>query len=260
MQIALEFDSDLFESIQNECDHDQAHLWESDCQILFEVVAYQELVQILIKKVENLEVKYLHMKQQIQQLEKKQKLLEDKLDETKMRLMVGQLAYEIDKEVLHNVLSDMVDVKEKCVCSISDMKSAIKGKDNYDDIFEDENDRLRAKKKWDDLKAYLEWEGKHFRYLKSLKSFGVQDAHPDFNPEAIKQALMNGALKTKDGQDKKLLEKCLEMHKHLCERNSQHIVNSISLLCLMHVHIIIVLNICTCVSSVYLLKGCLGQC
>ena len=201
-----------------------------NCEVLFEI--FVDYIEILDTKIQDLEDQTLDIKQQVQQLDDRLKLLEDRFkkpkeehEEERMTSMVGQLAHEIDKEVLHHVLSDLIDVNEKHVYGISNMEKAIKGKRNYNDILEHEDDRLRARKKWDDLKTDLGWEGKHFRYLKYLRQFCLRDdPQADFDPEVIKQALEIGSLKGPvivDGQDKILLEKCLEMHKHLRERNSQ---------------------------------------
>ena len=61
---------------------------------------------------------------------------------------------------------------ELLITWISQVQKAILGKQNYDDIF-DEQQRKVVGQHWDELKEELGWSNKHYHWLKWLKKQGT---------------------------------------------------------------------------------------
>ena len=208
--------NELFASITREC-QETFELWETNCEVLFEtVVKYNELVHTLIEKMKDLETQNSRLNSELEELIEKYRLLDKRVKElegSRLKLMAGQLAFEINRVVVHKVLADILDPDLEQIDTIGDMEKAIKGNSNFDDIFDTEEDMKKAEKKWETLKRQIHWKGVHFRYLKKLKRFRVNVAHPLFDPEAVKQALKNGTLQVPDME---LFKECLMMYERLC--------------------------------------------
>ena len=106
----------------------------------------------------------------------------------------GQLAFEINRAVVHKVLNGIIDPDEEQVNTIGDMEKAFEGESNYDDIFEKEEDLKKAEERWESLKKEIKWKEVHYRFLKRLKYSYVDVVCSTFDLEEIKQALKDGTL------------------------------------------------------------------
>ena len=87
-----------------------------------------------------------------------------------VKLVVGQIAFEVDQVVLDVVLKDIGSCEELAIFTISTMERAIKKKDNYLDVFKSEAERQEVEKHWNILKSGVAWKGRHFRYIRELKN------------------------------------------------------------------------------------------
>ena len=146
-----------------ECCDEGAELWATDCEtLLITVIAYKDLVHTLIEKLQRLEDQTSN---QLQELIERYRLLENRikeLEESRLKLMVGQLAFELNRAVVHKVLANILDPDQEQIDTIGDMEKAIEGISNFDDIFKTKEDKKNAEKKWETLKRELHWRGMHF--------------------------------------------------------------------------------------------------
>ena len=63
--------------------------------------------------------------------------------------MAGQLAFEINRVVVHKVLAGILDPDKEQIDLIGDLEKAIKGDSNFDDIFKTEEEKKKAETKWE---------------------------------------------------------------------------------------------------------------
>ena len=92
---------------------------------------------------------------QLEELNEKFRLLENRikeLEECQLKLMAGQLAFEINRAFVHKVLAEFLDPDQEQIDTICDMEKAIKGMSNFDDVFKTKEDMKKAEKKWEALK------------------------------------------------------------------------------------------------------------
>lgn len=184
----------LVEMEEEYAEHPQ--YWETGAVSLFEAVCEcRSLLKVAFVKIdvlvkENGEIRAnFERKQEL--MEAKLKSMEAKLksmEASKFALMLGQIAYDIDKRVTSKVLDGLVS-PEKYVPTVRDMEAAIKGHDHEDVFDEKEEERITAKKRWNFLKTKIGWSGNINRFLGQLKFHRVGIAHPKVDVEYIKQIL-----------------------------------------------------------------------
>lgn len=188
---------------------------ESYLDMLVEAVSdYNGLVTTCLHKInavlrENTDIKAIveSLKERIITLENKVK----RLSSDRNQLILGQVAFEIEKSIVHKVLDDLIG-KNHYVNSIEDMKLAIIGEDsNYDDLLSQEQRDL-ADEKWKKLQKELNWQPSNFRYLKWLKQKRVAPAHPTITIAGIKDVLESSALPE---HEKKPFDELFSMYKKL---------------------------------------------
>ena len=176
----------LYETLLEECDSDEASFWETNCEILVEVVCgLREAVDTLINKVKQTESRNDELASKLAELQSKH----TRLEESERKLVVGQIAFEVDQVVLDVVLKDIGSCEELAIFTISTMERAIKKKDNYLDVFKSEAERQEVEKRWNILKSKVGWKGRHFRYIRELKTLRLSSAHPKLDIEATRKAL-----------------------------------------------------------------------
>ena len=181
-------------SVLSEC-LDSVELWETDGEILFQaIVSCSDLVKTAIERIDILEKENSHFKEQLKQLNEKCRLLEN----SGLKLMAGQLAFEIEQGVVSKILPGISPNKH--VNTIYEMEKAIKGKPNFADIFDTEDARKKAEISWNTLKHRLGWTGRHYRFIQELKQLRLPIAHPNFDPKTIRESLESGALQISDRQ------------------------------------------------------------
>lgn len=149
--------------------------------------------------VEDFEKNYSKMKQMLEDLKKTCTELR-KMEEDKLRLLKGQLAFETRNGIVELVLDGLVSPDEYIV-DITDMEMAIEGKPGYDDVFKTEKDRALAESKWKQLQSELGWTGKHSRYIQNLIEEYYVPLTDDFklDTKVFEDALDCGILKVEDG-------------------------------------------------------------
>ena len=74
--------------------------------------------------------------------------------------------------------------KSRSLYTVHHLDKAIKSKPKYADALS-QDERQTAKSRWDDLKAKIMWESKHYRDLDNLKNFRLDIAHEE-NVDLIK--------------------------------------------------------------------------
>ena len=172
---------------------------------LFEL---KETTNKLVSLLNNTDAEKQELRQDISRLEKKVVCLEKKvklLEEMEQNLLLGQLAFVVDRALLDKVLKDSGcrPANELHIYSIQDMEKAIDGKQHYIGVFE-ETERMSVKEHWKQLQNTLAWEGKHYRCLRYLKSTRLAEAHPEFDCGKMKDAIQKQA-------DKEMKGVCLEL-------------------------------------------------
>ena len=103
------------------------------------------------EKVQHFEGQLSSVSDQLEKLEVKYELLEKRIKKLEVSQLVkvkgGQLAFEINRAVVHKVLDGIVDPDEEQINTIGDMEKAFEGESNYDDIFEKEDNVNKAMEK-----------------------------------------------------------------------------------------------------------------
>ena len=153
----------------------------------------KEATNKLLRLLNDAEAEKQKQRQDISRLEKKVVCLEKKvklLEEMEQNLVLGQLAFVVDRAILDKVLKDSgcQPAKKLHIFSIEDMEKAIDCKQHYKGVFE-ENERTCVKEHWRELQKTLNWKGKHYRCLRYLKSIRRDDAHPDSDLDKMKDAI-----------------------------------------------------------------------
>ena len=212
----------LYESIQNESG-DRADLWQSDCDVLFQmVVDSNELLRSLYERVSALEKDNLELKEEVRKLKEEVRRLSEKsgiFDEFKndgLTIMTGQVAIEIEQRILDTVLSDLLTCDQH-INTLDDMEKVIQDDDDDDDdVFETDDRRDTARRRWAELKSRFSWKRKHTRYIQELKCKRNPIAHPKVDRRKIGEALKMGTIKVRD---QKLFEEFLQIHEQFCGKS-----------------------------------------
>lgn len=209
-------DNSLLSALLRECEEGN-EFWQTDCEYLFEtVISYKDLVHELIDIMERLQHNLSCTESELKRLKITCETLETKvkkLECDRLKLMACQLAFEIHQAIIHKILSGIINIEEKQINTIGEMEKAIAGSKGCEDVFDKDSDRDMANTRWLTLQRDLQWKKVHYRYLQNLKRLRVNIAHPEFDPQAITDALSKGTL---EGiQDLKLYKECLQMYKKL---------------------------------------------
>ena len=179
--------------------------------ILFEfVIAQADILKTLVEKIESLEKENSEMECKLQEIFEKCQKLSD-IGANRLKRMMGQFAFKIERAVVDRVLDGLID-SDEYVATIADMEKAINGKPNYIEIFKTEKDRESAEKAWIKLKQELRWTGKHFRYVQELKEHYMPTIACRSNIEILQQMIAYGNSQIKD---KELFMELLEISKTL---------------------------------------------
>ena len=109
-------------------------------------------------------------------------------------LMVGQLAFENEAQIIVNVLQDCAD-PEYHIYNFEEMVDAIAGKETYIDIFKrhDNDDGIsnlrKATEVWCNLKVKLGWKRQYFSAMRAVKNFRKGEAHLTLNLKEVEDAI-----------------------------------------------------------------------
>ena len=131
-------------------------------------------------------------------------------------LMVGQLAFENEAQIIAKVLQDCAD-PENLIYHLEEMVDAIAGKETYIDILKrDDNDdgisNLRkATEVWCNLKVKLGCKRQYFSAMREVKNFCKGAAHPTLNLKEVEDAIKDMELTNR--QMKSHCEELLKLYK-----------------------------------------------
>ena len=208
-------DGSLYETLQNESGN-RARLWQSN---LFQtVVESNDFLLSLSKKVSAFEEDILELKEAVRKLKEGVRKLKEEVgifenDVDELTIMTGQLAMEIEQKILDTVLFDLLTCDQH-INTIHDMEKVIQ--DDDDDVFESNDRRDTARRRWAELKSRFSWKGKHTRYIQELKCKRNPITHPRVDRRRIDEALKMGTLKVRD---QKLFEEFLQIHERFCGKS-----------------------------------------
>lgn len=109
--------------------------WEMGSRGLFEALCESNSFnQSLSDEVDKLKKKNHIITQKLEEQKKKIEQLEEKLKQmegNKFLLMLGQVAYDVDRKITRKVLNQIVPPEEH-ISTIRDMEAAISGRDHHD--------------------------------------------------------------------------------------------------------------------------------
>ena len=176
-----------------ERDSEVAPSWETSCKSFVEVVCVlYDMVDVLYAKVKQTVLRNDELTKKLEEVTKDLQELRRKhamLGEIEQKLVVGQIAFEMDKVILDVVLKGIGSREDLAIFNISAMEKAIEKKGNYSDVFKSEDERRKVEMRWNTLKSSIGWEGRHFRYIGQLKRLRLDSAHPEMDAETIRKAL-----------------------------------------------------------------------
>ena len=169
--------------------------WESISMILIDTLCeLRQLTNDLIARV-NEQTPVLHeLKAKVSHLEEKVR----KLEGDQEKLIAGQLAFMVEKEVLAKVFanSKCPSPDELMLYSIKSMEKAINCKHPYNTTFTGEQHKL-VSENWKMLKDKLGWTADHYVGVRELKEQRLGTAHPDVLLSEIQKILLKVTLSSK---------------------------------------------------------------
>ena len=176
------------EEVLEECKDENKSAVNTD--VLFSVVSnFYELIECLEQKVSTLS-------KDVRELMEKVKEANEKLETWKggrNQLILGQLAFEVEKAIVNEVLAAIIGSPDKYyITTIADMQSALEKKAYFSDVLADDSNHKNATKRWKDLQMTLEWKDYHFRCISHLKRSRVPAAHPKFEAAEVTKAIKEG--------------------------------------------------------------------
>ena len=136
-----------------------------------------------------------------------------------LTLMVGQLAFEVETEIIEKVLQDCANPQHN-IHHLDELLDAITGKATYNDIFHlndddcdccDDGDstcicatnRKKAKEAWDRLKVKLGLQKQFFNAMRTVKHFRRGLAHPPFDLQLVVDTVAKGIVREIESDCKK---------------------------------------------------------
>lgn len=131
-------------------------------------------------------------------------MLEESTKPDQQKLVLGQVVFDIDRSIPELILTPVVGAHHH-ITSIKDMQFALQGKMDFEDTFEDENQRRCCQQKWEKLKTEIGWCGSLLHYMK------LSIAHPSLNEDSI-----YAAMKHIQPSKKETFKKFLAIHKKVC--------------------------------------------
>ena len=96
-------------------------------------------------------------------------------------LILGQVAYDIERYIVRIVLGPFVGPSHY-ITSIKKIQSALKGDEDYTDLFSPEIQQQVARR-WKDLQEVIHWSLDLFRFMNALKKGRISSAHQKVNED-----------------------------------------------------------------------------
>ena len=169
------------------------------------------LTKICNKKMTRLEERDKTQQDEISSLRERVKALEEskqKWEGSQQKLLLGQLACEVDEALVNKVFKDSgCGTGTADIYHIYQMEKAIKGKHPYTSVFQ-EHQRECIRQKWNDLQARLGWKGRHYIGLQNLKELRFGDAHPVYSTETMNDAIKKAS---RSANEKKICQEFMKM-------------------------------------------------
>ena len=166
-----------------------------------------QLAEVHNKKMTLLEERDRLQQDEISSLKERVKTLEG----SEQKLLLGQLAFEVDKAMVDKVFKDSGcgtgTAEEHYINYIKDMEKAIKGEHPYTSVFQ-EHQREHIRQKWSELQARVGWKERHYRGLKNLKRLRLREAHPKLSTEKMIDAIKEAS---RSENEKELCQEFMKM-------------------------------------------------
>ena len=165
---------------------------------------FTRLTKLHNKKMTHLENQDKIQQDEISSLRERVKILEG----SEQKLLLGQLAFEVDEAVVVKVFKDSdCGTSTADIYHIKQMEKAMRGEHPYVSVFQ-EHQRERIRQKWIELQDRLGWKERHYRGLKNLKDLRLRKAHPKFSTEKMKDAIKEAS---RSENEKKVCQEFMKM-------------------------------------------------
>ena len=142
--------------------------------------------------------------------------LEDKVKQKeaeKAQLLLGQLAYEVEKGIACKVL-DPIAGEDHFIYSVEGLELALEGtRRHYKEVLESEQKRKDATEAWENLKKIIKWSDELHRFISRLELSYDSCVNLTITDTAVRDAMKNGS-----SRDKNLIDKLLDIHHKLYNR------------------------------------------
>lgn len=191
---------DIFQQSEpNDISHQLLMEYERLCQSVINCNEVKQEVHALKENISSLKSAFDDLNLRVSKLTKENSELKaameelksklEKLETSQQNLIVGQIAFQIEKAVLKYVMKGIDEPKKRAIYNINNLEKAIENNKRFADAFSKE-ERHKASCEWEMLKSQIGWEDKHYRHLKRLKDFRVDIAHPtDISEMELKEAI-----------------------------------------------------------------------
>ena len=166
-----------------------------------------EMTSCLEKRVESYQREISQLKEEVSQ----RKMSVEGLERSKQKLLLGQLAFKLEKALLGKVLEKSGCDTDELNC-IEDMERAIKCQAPFETVFNDENEHHWVGWWFYELEAKLGWKNRHTISLRNLKRLRLHNDHSDFSIDEMKTAI---AKASRSEKEKRICYEFLEMLKKL---------------------------------------------
>lgn len=132
----------------------------------------------------------MNKKKEVEKLKSDMEALVEKDKEHYIHLLVGQLAFEVDKAIIDQVLTEFIGPPSKHhIYSVKDLERIVTGQQYYTQILSGDSMLQEVTRKWNILQKRIGWDGLCFRRIKHLKDLRKRDAHPEFDPNFMQKLL-----------------------------------------------------------------------
>ena len=166
---------------------------ELNIDVLYSIISnLYDVIECLDQKISEISQECSAAKTDIQKLRTDVVQITKKLESQKadtVRLMLGQLAFNLEKAIVKEVLTDVVGSRDHFVNSIKDLHKVLNRKKNFREVLADDAKHKEANRRWIDLQTRLGWKEVHFRCVNFLKYDRVSVAHPEFSYSDVQKAI-----------------------------------------------------------------------
>ena len=204
-------------------------IWKLNCEELLKTLnEYSKLMEqyhhstnnsSMKKKVEELERKVEELKKEVKELQQKLRELEKTLETSEgsreKRLesfgkelgelrkaikmpatqvsdyvLVGQLAYKVEKTIVDYVLTKVIGPPQKqYITSLVHLQQALNREQNFTQPLNDDVKCAEANKRWEELQTQISWQERHYRCIEFFKAYCVHATVPEFDILVLKAAV-----------------------------------------------------------------------